>query len=82
MYSEAVLVVGLPLNMDGSEGFQARRTREWAAQMFQGRSERIVFRDERLTTFSAETADVRADEVHARSAEVLLLDYLMEPNRE
>ena len=58
---EAVLVVcGLPLNMDGSEGPQARKVRNWAARF--GRALRAVrgeevplhFWDERLSSFAAD----------------------------
>lgn len=45
-----VLVVGLPLDMDGGEGFQAVRTREWAAEIAARTGLPVRFRDERLTT--------------------------------
>ncbi len=49
------LVVGLPLNMDGSLGFQARRVVHYAEQLrdelaAQGLEVALVFWDERLTT--------------------------------
>ena len=44
------LVVGLPLNMDGSEGFQAAATREWALAVADTAAVPIAWRDERLTT--------------------------------
>lgn len=46
---------GLPLNMDGSEGFQARKVREFCAQL-QSAGLNISFQDERLSTVSAEEA--------------------------
>jgi putative holliday junction resolvase len=46
-------VVGLPLNMDGSEGFQAERVRTFAKQLAKVSSLPIHFQDERLTSFSA-----------------------------
>jgi len=56
---EAVLVVcGLPYNMDGSEGPQARRIRNWAARFTRalrnilGNEVLLVFWDERLSSFS------------------------------
>ncbi len=49
-----LIVVGLPLNMDGSEGSQACVARSDAAELLDGRGERIVFWDERLTTFEAD----------------------------
>ena len=49
------IVVGLPKNMDGSEGFRAERCREFA-QMLREKSEGkllVAMIDERLTTMSA-----------------------------
>jgi putative Holliday junction resolvase len=51
----AELVVGLPLNADGSEGDQARRTRDWAASVAAVIGLPLVWRDERLTSERAET---------------------------
>lgn len=48
------LVVGLPLEMSGSEGPQATRTREWAAAIEVSTALPVRFRDERLTSVRAE----------------------------
>lgn len=48
------LVIGLPLNMDGSEGEQARSTRLWASALAEGLDQPISWRDERLTSEIAE----------------------------
>ena len=48
------LVIGLPLNMDGSEGEQAARTRAWAAAIAETCPLPVTWRDERLTTEGAE----------------------------
>jgi len=48
------LVVGLPLNMDSSEGTQAAATREWAALIAVALRLPLAWRDERLTSESAE----------------------------
>jgi putative holliday junction resolvase len=48
------MVVGLPLNMDGSEGPQATRTREWAQAVAAASGLPLSFRDERLTSERAE----------------------------
>lgn len=48
------LVVGLPFDMDGSEGLQATKTREWAEAIAQATSLPLRFRDERLTSERAE----------------------------
>ena len=48
------IVVGLPKNMDGSEGFRAERCREFATLLKERLPEiPIVMMDERLTTVSA-----------------------------
>ena len=47
------LVVGLPLNMDGSEGQQAQHTRVWAAAIADECNLPLSWRDERLTTENA-----------------------------
>ncbi|MDP6350387.1 MAG: RuvX/YqgF family protein, partial [Chloroflexota bacterium] len=70
-------VVGLPLNMDGSEGGQAETARADAQAFLEGRRERIIFWDERLTTFEADRrrgGPQKGDD--ARAAVVLLEDYL------
>lgn len=48
------LVVGLPLDMDGSEGQQATRTREWAEAVAAATGLPLRYRDERLTSERAE----------------------------
>ena len=48
------LVVGLPLDMSGGEGEQARRTRSWASEMTARTGLPVAWRDERLTTEAAE----------------------------
>ncbi len=51
----SAVVVGLPRNMDGSEGFRAERCREFAALLRQKLENKIpvAMIDERLTTVSA-----------------------------
>ena len=48
------LVVGLPLNADGSAGEQARITRQWADEIRALLGLRVTLRDERLTSHLAE----------------------------
>lgn len=53
------IVVGLPLNMDDSEGSQAQSVRKWAERLADalrtlGQARPIVFWDERLSTFDAQ----------------------------
>lgn len=48
------IVVGLPRNMDGSEGTQAVETRRWADEVLTGLCLPVGWRDERLTSVRAE----------------------------
>ncbi len=48
-----VIVLGLPKNMDGSEGFRAEKTRSFAEELAKDFKGKIEFCDERLTTVSA-----------------------------
>src|SRR5882672_5291098 len=48
-----VIVVGLPLNMDGSEGPAARGARKFAERLAEGLGITVKMFDERLTSFEA-----------------------------
>jgi len=72
----ATLVLGLPLNTDGTESAQAARSRRWAAQLLEGRTEPVIWKDEHLTTQAARRDGAGDVDVDARAAELLLLDYL------
>jgi putative Holliday junction resolvase len=50
------IVVGIPMNMRGDEGFQARAAREMARQIEQLVDVPIVYADERLTSYIADQA--------------------------
>lgn len=47
------ILSGLPLNMDGSEGFQAQKVRDFCNQLEKAGLS-VIFQDERLSTVSAE----------------------------
>lgn len=78
------LVLGLPKNMDGSEGFRAQTCREFAALLSEKSGLPVDFQDERLTTVSAHNAlnltntrgKKRKAVVDAVSAVIILEDYL------
>ena len=53
------LVIGLPLDVRGSEGEQARRTRTWGDELAARTGLATTWRDERLTTVSAEARQPR-----------------------
>ncbi len=48
------IILGLPLNMDGSEGPQAKKVRAFARQLESQIHVPIHFQDERLSSFGAE----------------------------
>lgn len=50
------IVVGLPVNMDGSEGPRAQSARDTAARLAEGLALPVVFWDERWSTVAAERA--------------------------
>ena len=54
-YETTQVLSGLPLNMDGSEGFQAQKVRSFCAQLEKA-GLTVIFQDERLTTVVAEDA--------------------------
>jgi putative Holliday junction resolvase len=47
------IVIGLPLNMDDSEGFQAKRVREFGKLLAAKVEVPIFYHDERLSSFAA-----------------------------
>lgn len=65
------LVLGLPLNMDGSEGPRVQSTRAFARNLSRLTDLPIAFWDERLSTVAAERALLEADTSRARRKEVI-----------
>ena len=65
------LVLGLPRNMDGSEGPRCQSTRAFARNFDKLASLPITFWDERLSTVAAERALLEADTTRKRRAEVI-----------
>lgn len=65
------LVLGLPLNMDGSEGPRVQATRAFARNLSCLTDLPIAFWDERLSTVAAERALLEADTSRKRRAEVI-----------
>ncbi len=69
---EAVgFLLGLPLNMDGSEGPRAQATRAFARNFAARTALPIAFWDERLSTVAAERMLIDADRSRARRAELI-----------
>ncbi len=78
------IVVGLPKNMDGTEGFRAEACREFAKRLTELTDLPLDFQDERLTTVSAHNilnetntrGKKRKAVVDAVSAVLILEDYI------
>jgi putative Holliday junction resolvase len=64
-------VVGLPLNLDGTEGPRSQATRAFARNLSALTPLPITFWDERLTTAEAERMLIEADATRRRRAEVI-----------
>ena len=79
-----LIVVGLPKNMDGSEGFKAKECSELAEKLQAASGLPVEMWDERCTTVSAHTAlnytDTRGKKrkeiVDAVAATIILEDFL------
>lgn len=65
------LVIGLPRNMDGSEGPRAQSARAFARNLRNLTDLSIAFWDERLSTVAAERALLEADTSRRRRAEII-----------
>ena len=79
------VVIGLPLNMDGSEGNRAEVTREFGNLLLENNENiKIVYQDERLSSVEAEDilleANVRRDKrkqlIDQIAAQIILQSYL------
>ncbi len=88
-YETTEVLSGLPLNMDGTEGFQAKKVRDFCAQLAKA-GLHVSFQDERLTTVTAEEAMLednlsrasRKQNVDKIAAAVILQQWLNEQKQE
>jgi putative Holliday junction resolvase len=67
----AGIVIGLPLNMDGSEGPRAQATRAFARNLEKLTPIPLIFWDERLSTVAVERMLIDSDTSRARRAELV-----------
>ena len=82
--STGELVVGLPLNMDGTEGGRAKLVRDFAARIIARTGRAVRFQDERLSTADADWAMARSgltrkqkkERRDALAAAAILKDFL------
>lgn len=65
------LVIGMPLNLDGSEGPRAQSTRAFARNLAPIVALPMLFWDERLSTAAVERHLIEADASRKRRAEVI-----------
>lgn len=65
------VILGLPRNMDGTEGARCQSTRAFARNLGRLTEVPIGFWDERLSTVAAEKALLEADTTRKRRAEVI-----------
>ena len=78
------IILGLPVNMDGTEGERAQATREFGTKLQEASGLNIKYFDERLTSASAERllieADMRREKrkqvIDKVSATIILQNYL------
>ncbi len=84
-FNTHTVVSGLPLNMDGTEGFQAKKVREFCT-ILEKAGLSVFFQDERLSTVAAESALIegnvsrqeRKNTVDKVAAAVILQQWLDE----
>ena len=65
------ILLGLPFNMDGTEGPRCQSTRAFARNLMRQSDLPIGYWDERLSTVAAERALLEADTTRKRRAEVI-----------
>lgn len=87
-YAVGRFVIGLPLNMDGSEGPRAEATRKFGVALGEKTGLPVLYWDERLTTVAAQRALLEGDvsrrkrkEVIDQVAAVLILQGWLEAQR-
>jgi putative Holliday junction resolvase len=64
-------IIGLPLNMDGTEGPRAEATRKFGAALEAETKRAVLYWDERLTTVAAHRALLEADVSRKKRKEVV-----------
>ena len=70
-YDVAALVIGLPLNMDGTEGPRCQSTRAFIRNLEKLTDLTVVFQDERMSTQAVTRTLLEADASRARRAELV-----------
>ncbi len=65
-----VVVLGLPVNMDGREGQAAKAVRVFAEQLAEHAGRPVEFHDERLTSYAADQDMARSGRTHKQKKQV------------
>ena len=89
-YNVKVVVLGLPINMDGSKGERVEKTYAFANKLSEYCDCKIDYMDERLTTVTAERVlidgnvrrDKRKQVIDKLAATIILQSYLDMKNKE
>ncbi|MEE9300639.1 MAG: Holliday junction resolvase RuvX [Alphaproteobacteria bacterium] len=74
LYAETkagAFIIGLPMNMDGSEGPRCQSVRQFAANLLEAFEAKIAFWDERLSTVAVTRRMIEADLSRRRRAEIV-----------
>lgn len=72
----AALVVGLPLNMDGTPSEMSKRARAFGQRLGERYALPVDYADERLSTFEAVSRGADAGDAHADAAAVIAETWL------
>ena len=64
------IVLGVPLNMDGSDGPAAKKARAFGETLSKRANLPVHYQDERLTSYAADQAMNRTDRTHKRKKEL------------
>lgn len=84
-----LIIIGLPLNMDGSVGSRAEKTKQFGKLLAEKTKAKIVFHDERLTSLEADERlknsgikdyKKRKEKLDMVAAAIILEDYLKKPD--
>jgi putative Holliday junction resolvase len=67
----AAIILGMPVNMDGSEGARAQSTRAFARNLSKLSPLPVIFWDERLSTAAVERMLIEADRSRAKRSRIV-----------
>ena len=78
-YRPVALVVGLPLNMDGSESDMSKQATAFAGKLASRIDTPVYLADERLSSWAVKDDDASGADIHARSACLIAETFLSNP---